>query len=119
MQTFAMTFLGELGDRSQIATIAIAASQDYWWVIGGALGGHFICTGAPVLDGATIAGKVSLRVALIQCYLPRVAPLPFSCLDLYTYSKQFIDSAISVASLQCVCIKSICIILGYWVMDLA
>ncbi|ERF73771.1 hypothetical protein EPUS_08569 [Endocarpon pusillum Z07020] len=62
VQTFVMTFLGEWGDRSQIATIAMAAGQDYWWVIGGALGGHFICTGAAVLGGAAIAGKVSLRV---------------------------------------------------------
>jgi Ca2+/H+ antiporter, TMEM165/GDT1 family len=62
VQTFVMTFLGEWGDRSQIATIAMAAGQDYWWVIGGALGGHFICTLAAVLGGAAIAGKVSLRV---------------------------------------------------------
>jgi Ca2+/H+ antiporter, TMEM165/GDT1 family len=62
VQTFVMTFLGEWGDRSQIATIAMAAGQDYWWVIAGALGGHFICTAAAVVGGAAIAGKVSLRV---------------------------------------------------------
>jgi Ca2+/H+ antiporter, TMEM165/GDT1 family len=62
VQTFVMTFLGEWGDRSQIATIAMAAGQDYWWVIGGALGGHFICTAAAVVGGAAIAGKVSLKV---------------------------------------------------------
>jgi Ca2+/H+ antiporter, TMEM165/GDT1 family len=61
VQTFVMTFLGEWGDRSQIATIAMAAGQDYWWVTAGALGGHAICTGVAVLGGKAIAGKVSLR----------------------------------------------------------
>ena len=61
VQTFIMTFLGEWGDRSQIATIAMAAGQDYWWVTAGALGGHCICTGAAVLGGRAIAGRVSLR----------------------------------------------------------
>ena len=61
VQTFVMTFLGEWGDRSQIATIAMAAGQDYWWVTAGALGGHAICTGAAVLGGKAIAGRVSMR----------------------------------------------------------
>lgn len=61
VQTFVMTFLGEWGDRSQIATIAMAAGQDYWWVTAGALGGHAICTGVAVLGGKAIAGRVSLR----------------------------------------------------------
>ncbi|KAJ9650096.1 GCR1-dependent translation factor 1 [Neophaeococcomyces mojaviensis] len=61
VQTFIMTFLGEWGDRSQIATIAMAAGSDYWWVTAGALGGHAICTGVAVIGGKAIAGKVSLR----------------------------------------------------------
>ncbi|KIX06291.1 uncharacterized protein Z518_04266 [Rhinocladiella mackenziei CBS 650.93] len=61
VQTFVMTFLGEWGDRSQIATIAMAAGQDYWWVTAGALGGHAICTAAAVLGGKAIAGRVSLK----------------------------------------------------------
>ncbi len=66
VQTFVMTFLGEWGDRSQIATIAMAAGQDYWWVICGALGGHAICTGAAVIGGRAIAGRVSLRVGKLS-----------------------------------------------------
>ena len=62
VQTFVMTFLGEWGDRSQIATIAMAAGQDYWWVTAGALWGHGICTAAAVIGGRAIAGRVSLRV---------------------------------------------------------
>ncbi len=62
VQTFIMTFLGEWGDRSQIATIAMAAGQDYWWVTGGAVSGHAVCTGVAVIGGRAIAGRVSLRV---------------------------------------------------------
>lgn len=62
VQTFAMTFLGEWGDRSQIATIAMAAGQDYWWVTLGAVLGHACCTGVAVIGGRAIAGKVSLKV---------------------------------------------------------
>lgn len=62
VQTFVMTFLGEWGDRSQIATIAMAAGSDYWWVTGGAVVGHGCCTVVAVLGGRAIAGKVSMRV---------------------------------------------------------
>lgn len=61
VQTFVMTFLGEWGDRSQIATIAMAAGQDYWWVTLGAMVGHFVCTGIAVLGGRAIAGRVSMK----------------------------------------------------------
>lgn len=64
VQTFAMTFLGEWGDRSQIATIAMAAGQDYWWVTIGAITGHGICTAAAVIGGRAIAGRVSMRVGM-------------------------------------------------------
>lgn len=62
VQTFVMTFLGEWGDRSQIATIAMSAGQDYWFVAMGSLAGHSICTAAAVIGGRAIAGRVSLRV---------------------------------------------------------
>ena len=62
VQTFVMTFLGEWGDRSQIATIAMAAGQDYWLVTLGAIAGHACCTGVAVIGGAALAGKVSMRV---------------------------------------------------------
>ncbi|KAJ5594331.1 uncharacterized protein N7459_000539 [Penicillium hispanicum] len=65
VQTFAMTFLGEWGDRSQIATIAMAAGQDYWWVTVGAITGHGICTAAAVIGGRAIAGRVSMRVVTL------------------------------------------------------
>ncbi|KAI5867740.1 UPF0016-domain-containing protein [Durotheca rogersii] len=65
VQTFVMTFLGEWGDRSQIATIAMAAGQDYWWVTLGAVIGHACCTGVAVIGGRAIAGRVSLKVVTV------------------------------------------------------
>ncbi|KAM3446341.1 hypothetical protein MY3296_009762 [Beauveria thailandica] len=65
VQTFVMTFLGEWGDRSQIATIAMAAGQDYWWVTLGATFGHAICTGVAVIGGRAIAGRVSMKVVTV------------------------------------------------------
>ncbi|KAH6874923.1 hypothetical protein B0T10DRAFT_200251 [Thelonectria olida] len=65
VQTFAMTFLGEWGDRSQIATVAMAAGQDYWWVTLGASVGHLICTSIAVIGGRAIAGRVSLKVVTV------------------------------------------------------
>lgn len=62
VQTFAMTFLGEWGDRSQIATIAMAAGDELWSVTLGATVGHAICTGIAVIGGRAIAGRVSLKV---------------------------------------------------------
>ncbi|PFH62497.1 hypothetical protein XA68_13236 [Ophiocordyceps unilateralis] len=65
VQTFAMTFVGEWGDRSQIATIAMAAGQDYWWVTLGAMCGHAVCTSVAVVGGRAIAGRVSLKVVTV------------------------------------------------------
>ncbi|KAL7274675.1 GCR1-dependent translation factor 1 [Rhizina undulata] len=61
VQTFVMTFLGEWGDRSQIATIAMAAGQDYWFVTVGAVTGHAVCTGGAVIGGRMLASKISVR----------------------------------------------------------
>lgn len=61
VETFSMTFVGELGDRSQIATVAMAAGQEYFWVMVGATLGHFVCTAVAVLGGSVLAGRVSMR----------------------------------------------------------
>ena len=61
VQTFVMTFLGEWGDRSQIATVAMAAGSDYWWVTAGAVAGHGLCTAGAVIGGRAIAGRISMR----------------------------------------------------------
>lgn len=58
-QAFIMTFLAEWGDRSQIATIALAASYNLLFVNLGCLLGHFICTAAAVQLGEWISHRVT------------------------------------------------------------
>jgi putative Ca2+/H+ antiporter (TMEM165/GDT1 family) len=60
-----MTFLAEWGDRSQIATIALAASFNPFMVTLGALLGHLLCTAAAVKLGEIISGKISEQKILI------------------------------------------------------
>ncbi len=61
IQCFTMTFVAEWGDRSQIATIAMAASQDVYGVTLGAYIGHSLCTGVAVLGGKLLASRISER----------------------------------------------------------
>lgn len=61
-QAFVMTFLAEWGDRTQISTIALAASYQPFGVTTGAILGHGICTAIAVIGGRLIAGRISERV---------------------------------------------------------
>ncbi|KAH9420815.1 putative divalent cation/proton antiporter TMEM165 [Dermatophagoides pteronyssinus] len=65
IETFTMTFLAEWGDRSQISTIILAASDDIYGVFCGALSGHFICTGIAVLGGRIISQMISVKTVTI------------------------------------------------------
>ncbi|GAB5353463.1 hypothetical protein AAMO2058_000038100 [Amorphochlora amoebiformis] len=58
-QAFALTFLAEWGDRSQIATIALASSKDPFGVTVGGTLGHALCTGLAVIGGRLLATKIS------------------------------------------------------------
>ncbi|HBL11073.1 MAG TPA: hypothetical protein DD379_06640 [Cyanobacteria bacterium UBA11162] len=62
LQAFAMTFLAEWGDRTQISTIALAASYQPVGVTAGAILGHGICTAIAVIGGRLMAGRISERV---------------------------------------------------------
>ncbi|ONH67170.1 GCR1-dependent translation factor 1 [Cyberlindnera fabianii] len=65
VQVFVMIFLGEWGDRSQIATIAMAAGSNYWAVILGAVIGHGLCTAAAVVGGKMLASRISMRTVTL------------------------------------------------------
>jgi len=60
-QAFTLTFLAEWGDRSQIATIGLAASKNVWGIIIGGLVGHALCTGLAVVGGKLLATKIAPR----------------------------------------------------------
>ncbi|KAF9202134.1 hypothetical protein BGZ59_002313 [Podila verticillata] len=65
VQTFIMTFLAEWGDRSQIATIALAAAHNMVWVSVGAVFGHSLCTGVAVIGGRMLATRISVRTVTL------------------------------------------------------
>ncbi|XP_050434710.1 transmembrane protein 165 isoform X2 [Adelges cooleyi] len=65
LQAFTMTFLAEWGDRSQLATIILAARENAYGVALGGVLGHSFCTGLAVIGGRFIAQKISVRTVTI------------------------------------------------------
>ncbi|WOL03708.1 GDT1-like protein 4 [Canna indica] len=61
LESFILTFLAEWGDRSQIATIALATHKNAIGVAVGATLGHTICTSLAVIGGSMLASKISQK----------------------------------------------------------
>ncbi|KIJ63945.1 hypothetical protein HYDPIDRAFT_91407 [Hydnomerulius pinastri MD-312] len=61
VQAFVLTFLGEWGDRSQIATIALGAAHNVYLVTLGTVIGHTCCTALAVLGGRYVSTKISVK----------------------------------------------------------
>jgi putative Ca2+/H+ antiporter (TMEM165/GDT1 family) len=64
-QAFTLTFLAEWGDRSQIATIALAANKDPFAVSLGGVLGHAACTTMAVVGGKLLAARISERTVAL------------------------------------------------------
>jgi len=60
-ETFGLVFVGEWGDRTQIATIALAAANHPVGVTLGAILGHTICAALAVVCGKMLCGRISER----------------------------------------------------------
>lgn len=65
IQAFTMTFLAEWGDRSQLATIVLAARENVSAVVIAGIIGHALCTGLAVLGGRMIAQRISVRTVTL------------------------------------------------------
>ncbi|KAF8337193.1 hypothetical protein F5887DRAFT_985677 [Amanita rubescens] len=61
VQAFVLTFLGEWGDRSQIATIALGAAHNVYIVALGTVIGHSCCTALAVIGGRYVSTKISVK----------------------------------------------------------
>ncbi|KAF8167297.1 hypothetical protein B0H34DRAFT_646841 [Crassisporium funariophilum] len=61
VQAFILTFLGEWGDRSQIATIALGAAHNVYLVTLGTVVGHACCTALAVIGGRYVSTKISVK----------------------------------------------------------
>ncbi|MFM7470438.1 MAG: TMEM165/GDT1 family protein [Nodosilinea sp.] len=62
VESFTLTFVAEWGDRTQLATIALAAVNHPLGVVLGAIVGHGICAAIAVACGKLVAGRISERL---------------------------------------------------------
>jgi Ca2+/H+ antiporter, TMEM165/GDT1 family len=65
IESFVLTFVAEWGDRTQIATIALAAAKNPIGVTIGGILGHTICSMIAVWGGKMIAGKISEKMITV------------------------------------------------------
>jgi Ca2+/H+ antiporter, TMEM165/GDT1 family len=61
LKAFILTFLAEWGDRTQFATITLAAGNDALGVTLGSILGHGICTVIAITSGCLLAERISER----------------------------------------------------------
>ena len=66
LQALTLTFVAEWGDRSQIATIALAASHEPVGVTLGGTLGHSVCTGLAVVGGRMLAARISEKTVALS-----------------------------------------------------
>ncbi|CAI9096267.1 OLC1v1032366C1 [Oldenlandia corymbosa var. corymbosa] len=62
LKAFSIVFFGEWGDKSQLATIGLAADENPLGVVLGGIIGQALCVFAAVLGGKSLASKISERI---------------------------------------------------------
>ncbi|KAJ9163367.1 hypothetical protein P3X46_023044 [Hevea brasiliensis] len=66
LKAFSITFFGEWGDKSQIATIGLAADENPFGVVFGGILGQALCTTAAVVGGKSLASQISERIVALS-----------------------------------------------------
>jgi len=65
LETFSLIFFAEWGDRSQISTVVLAARENAFGVLIGALFGYAACAAIAVLGGRMIAQIISIKTVTL------------------------------------------------------
>ncbi|XP_057422742.1 GDT1-like protein 4 [Lotus japonicus] len=66
LQAFSITFFGEWGDKSQLATIGLAADENPFGVVLGGILAQTLCTTAAVMGGKSLASQISEKVVALS-----------------------------------------------------
>ncbi|KAK7343384.1 hypothetical protein VNO77_12077 [Canavalia gladiata] len=66
LQAFSITFFGEWGDKSQLATIGLAADENPIGVVLGGILGQALCTSAAVVGGKSLASQISEKIVALS-----------------------------------------------------
>ncbi|XP_078441202.1 GDT1-like protein 5 [Wolffia australiana] len=66
LKAFSITFFGEWGDKSQIATIGLAADENPLGVVLGGILAQALCTTAAVVGGKSLASQISERMVALS-----------------------------------------------------
>ncbi|XP_064965780.1 GDT1-like protein 5 isoform X3 [Musa acuminata AAA Group] len=66
IKAFSITFFGEWGDKSQIATIGLASDENPFGVVLGGIIGQALCTTAAVIGGKSLASQISEKMVALS-----------------------------------------------------
>ncbi|XP_047960943.1 GDT1-like protein 4 [Salvia hispanica] len=66
LKAFSITFFGEWGDKSQLATIGLAAEENPLGVVLGGILGQALCTMAAVFGGKSLATQISEKIVALS-----------------------------------------------------
>ncbi|KAJ0098391.1 hypothetical protein Patl1_21477 [Pistacia atlantica] len=84
LKAFSLTFIGEWGDKSQLATIGLAADENTLGVVLGGKIGQALCVVAAVLGGKTLASRISERLGIFLYFFSLFA-FSVSCVFICFY----------------------------------
>ncbi|ESQ28400.1 hypothetical protein EUTSA_v10019088mg [Eutrema salsugineum] len=66
LKAFSINFFGEWGDKSQLATIGLAADENPLGVVLGGILAQTLCTTAAVIGGKSLASQISERIVALS-----------------------------------------------------